>query len=100
MYVVQNMEGSKFQCTLSAQAAMEQLLRHGGLSICSKTVAVKAHTPRLPCKACLSLPGYVADEHLQMARAPYRKMTLKGTLPPPHVAETGTVRAAGTRVES
>ncbi|KAH9384639.1 hypothetical protein HPB48_026649 [Haemaphysalis longicornis] len=53
---------------------MEQLLRHGGLSICGKTVAVEALAPRLTHVACLSRPGYVADEHLLGAMAPYGKV--------------------------
>lgn len=72
--VVQHLGGVKFQCTVYTSAAMEQLLRHGGLSICGKTVAIEALAPRLTRVACLSLPGYVADEHLLRAMAPFGKV--------------------------
>lgn len=74
VYMVQHLGGAKFQCTVYTSAAMQQLLRHGGLSICGKTVAIEALAPRLTRVACLSLPGYVTDEHLLRALAPYGKV--------------------------
>ncbi|KAH9382599.1 hypothetical protein HPB48_015738 [Haemaphysalis longicornis] len=53
---------------------MEQLLRHGGLSICGETVTIEAVAPRLTRVACRSLPGYVADENFLRAMAPYGKV--------------------------
>ncbi|KAH9361375.1 hypothetical protein HPB48_005224 [Haemaphysalis longicornis] len=74
VYMVQHLGGVKFQCTVYTSAAMKQLLRHGGLSICGKIVAIEVLAPRLTRVACLSLPGYVADEHLLSAMAPYGKV--------------------------
>lgn len=74
VYMVQHLGGARFQCTLYTSAAMEQLLRHGGLSVCGKEVAIEVLAPRLTRVACLSLPGYVVDEHLIRALAPYGKV--------------------------
>ncbi|KAH9384149.1 hypothetical protein HPB48_026142 [Haemaphysalis longicornis] len=74
VYMVQHLGGARFQCTLYTSAAMEQLLRHGGLSVCGKKVTIEVLAPRLTRVACLSLPGYVVDEHLIRALAPYGKV--------------------------
>ncbi|KAH9366577.1 hypothetical protein HPB48_022675 [Haemaphysalis longicornis] len=74
VYMVQHLGGARFQCTLYTSAAMEQLLRHGGLSVCGKEVAIEVLAPRLTRVVCLSLPGYVVDEHLIRALAPYGKV--------------------------
>ncbi|KAH9375597.1 hypothetical protein HPB48_021592 [Haemaphysalis longicornis] len=74
VYMVQHLGKVEFQCTVHTSAAMEKLLRHGGLSICGKTVAIEALAPGLTRVACLSLPGYVTDEHLLSSMAPNGKV--------------------------
>ncbi|KAH9368585.1 hypothetical protein HPB48_009817 [Haemaphysalis longicornis] len=74
VYMVQSLQGAKFHCKVYMSAAMQQLYRLSGLSICGKTIAVEALAPRLTRVACPSLPVYVADEHLLRALAPYGKV--------------------------
>ncbi|CAN7937973.1 unnamed protein product, partial [Ixodes hexagonus] len=53
---------------------MSQLQAHGDLSICGQKAALESLTPRVTRVACMSLPGYVPDDYLVRALAPYGKL--------------------------
>ncbi|KAG0441767.1 hypothetical protein HPB47_015857 [Ixodes persulcatus] len=74
VFMVQHLQGSRFQVTLYTATAVEKLFAHGELSICGQKVAIETLTPRVTRVACLQLPSYVPDEYLVRALAPYGKV--------------------------